>query len=61
MPLSLELNKHQFTKPPFQKKRVVEKSLSHMNNLAPDLVMKERKCLLGALYSLIKYSLLDLS
>ena len=49
VPLYLELNKHQFTKPPFQKKRVVEKSLSHMNNLAPDLVIKETKCQLGSL------------
>ena len=49
VPLSFELNKHQFTKPLFQKKRVVEKKLSHMNNLAPDLVIKERKCQLGSL------------
>ena len=48
---SFELNKHQFTKRPFQKKGVVEKSLSHMNNLAPDLVIKERKCQLGALFT----------
>ena len=50
VPLSFELNKHQFTKPPFQKK-VVEKSLSHMNNLASDLVIKERKYQLSALFT----------
>ena len=70
VPLSFELNKHQFTKPPFQKKRVVEKSLSHMNlNLAPDLVVKERKCQLGALFTassnilcqaLVKHAVVDL-
>ena len=51
VPLSFELNKHHFTKPLFQKKRVVEKKLSHMNNLAPDLVIKERKCQLGSLHN----------
>ena len=33
----------------FKKRGLVEKSLSHMNNLAPDLVIKERKCQLGSL------------